>query len=166
MPRWCLCPKLYGSSKRLMLAQMIVAVIPLSIQPLNPVLVSESFQFAFAAHALQRLTPLQQYLLFRDEYHCDTHNALTMPLLHSLARPPCGFEADCHGLPHCIERIALWVIWHLTMKTLIVSIAIGDSYNHVHCNRQCRRLMSLVATAHSSDTHVALAAMLFTRLLN
>ncbi len=39
--------------------------------------------------------------------------------------------------------------------------------NCVHCNWQCRCcLLWLVATAHSSDTHAAFAATLFTSLLN
>ncbi len=85
-----------------MLTVMIVAVVALSVQPLTPALVRKISHFAFVAHALRRMTPLRQYLLSRDYYHRDNQNALTTPLLHSLARPPCGFEADCHGLPHCV----------------------------------------------------------------
>ncbi len=85
-----------------MLTMMIVVVIVLSIQPLTPALVGVTSQFAFIVHALRRLMPLWQISLLWDEYPHDIHHALTMPLSRLSDRPPCGFEADCHGLFHCI----------------------------------------------------------------
>ncbi len=58
---------------------------------------------AFVAHTLRQLMLLWQHLSSWNEYCCDTHNALTTPLLPLLARPPCSFEADFHNLPHCIR---------------------------------------------------------------
>jgi hypothetical protein len=85
-----------------MLTVTTVAVIALSLRPLTPALVGKMLQFAFVALALRRWTPLPQYLSLQYEYCCDTHNALTMPLLRLLTKPLCGFDADCHGLPYCI----------------------------------------------------------------
>jgi hypothetical protein len=85
-----------------MLTVMIVAIIALSVQPLTPLLVGKMLQFAFVLHALRRLMPLQSLLMLWDEYPRDTHNTLTMPLLCSSAKLPCGFEAECHGLPCCV----------------------------------------------------------------
>ncbi len=88
-------------------------------------------------------------------------------LVSLLVRRPCGFEADCHGLTCQVWEITLWALLRLTMKTLIVSIMIGDGYNHVHCKWQCHcRLLLLIATAPSSDAHVTFAAMLLTSSLN
>jgi hypothetical protein len=44
----------------------------------------------FVALASQQLMLLLQQLSLWDEYHHDTHDVLTTPLLCSLARPPCG----------------------------------------------------------------------------
>jgi hypothetical protein len=85
-----------------MLAVTIVAIVASSAQPLTPALAGKMLQFAFVVHTLRRLMSLWQYLSLRYEYHRDTHNALTMPLLHSSTRPSRGFKADRHGLPHCI----------------------------------------------------------------
>ena len=71
-----------------MLTVTIVAIVPLSIGPLTPVLVGKTLQFTFVMHALWRLMPMRQYLSSRDEYYCDAHNALTTPLLHSSMRLP------------------------------------------------------------------------------
>jgi hypothetical protein len=100
---------------------------------LTPALVGKTSQFAFVAHALQQLTPLRQYsLLSQDEYHRDTQTAITAPLLHLLASPPCGFKADCHSLPHCVRGYILRALWCITMMALIPSIAISDSFNRAN----------------------------------
>ncbi len=66
-----------------------------------------------------------------------------------------------------LERLASWVLWCLTMKALIVSIMIGDGFNLVHHDWQCRRrLLFHVATATTSDACAAFAATLFTSLWN
>jgi hypothetical protein len=62
-----------------------------------------------------------------------------MPLLRLLVRPLWGFEADCHGLPHCIQKACLvstlapnddgvdWVHHPLqSVMALIASIVIGN----------------------------------------
>jgi hypothetical protein len=50
---------------------------------------------------------------------------------------------------------------------LIAAIAIGDSYNCVHQDWQCRRcLLSLVATATISDAHIMFTATFFSNSLH
>jgi hypothetical protein len=45
------------------------------------------------------------------------------------------------------------------MMAMIMSIAIGDGFHHIHCNWQCCCcLLLLVAIATSSNAHFAIAA--------
>ncbi len=60
----------------------------------------------------------------RVENHCDTHNALTMPLLCSLARLPCVFKADRNSLPCCLRG-----------ARLVSALAPhNDGVDCIHCN--------------------------------
>jgi hypothetical protein len=122
----CLVAELLLLFVSAMLTVTIVAIVALSVWPLSPALVGKTLQFAFVVHALLRLMPLRQYLSSRYEYHCDTHNAFTMPLLCLLTRPPCGFKADCHGLPHCI--------WGAPLVSALASH--NDCIDHIHHNRR------------------------------
>ncbi len=65
------------------------------------------------------------------------------------------------------ERLLLWAFWHLTMMTLIASIAIGNGFKCIHPNWRCWCcLLLLVTIATSSDAHVSFAVTFFTILLN
>ncbi len=117
----------------------------------------------FLALVLRRLTLLWPWLSLQNEYHHDTHNILMTPLSRSLARPPCGSKANCHGSPCCIRgTLILWALWRFTMMALIVSIMISDGFNCAHCDwRWCHCLLLLVATVPSSDPCIVFTARIF-----
>jgi hypothetical protein len=89
------------------------------------------------------------------------------PLLHLLARPPCGSEADRHGSPHHIRgALVLRALLRITMMALIASMVINDGLNRAHCDWQCRcYLLLLVATVPSSDAYVVFTAKIFYSLI-
>jgi hypothetical protein len=85
-----------------------------------------------------------------------------MPLLHSLARPPCGFKADRHDLS-CHIR------WAHLVSALVhhgdgidLSMVIDDGFSCAHCAWQCCCCLLLpVATAPSSEACIVFAAKHF-----
>ena len=121
----------------------------------------------FVALASRRLMLLWQWLLSRDEYHSDTHDVLTTPLLGLLARLPCGSEADCHGSPCCVRgALVSRALLRITMMVLIASMAINDGFDCAHCKwRCCCHLLPLVVTVPSSNACIVFTARIFNSLI-
>ncbi len=122
---------------------------------------------AFVALPSWQLTLLRRWLSSRDEYHHDTHDVLTTPLLHLLVRPPCGSKAHCHGSPRWVSRtLILWALWRFTMMASIASIAIIDGIDWAHRDWQWHHcLLLLVATVPSSDACIVFTARVFNSLI-
>ncbi len=150
-----------------LLTVLIVSIIALSVRPLAPALVRKRCSL----HSLRMRCG--DWCPCSNNYH--SRMSVIVILTMSSWCPCCvRWQGNLVALRLiatvflvAFEGLASWALLRLTMKALVASIAIGDGFNCVHCDWPCRHcLLLLVATANSSDAHVAFAATFFTSLLN